>query len=259
MNMKNTYVECLNWTWPEKLLYIKECIGDDVPHKKLCGHGVMDKAEILNGYITAKYLYCDSEGMMSYDDESVDRPIRFNYKKLTLSDLKPKSKQFISKALEGSIKETVNEQFAGCIKRTPVSTECKWDLKGQGKEKPRTKVGYEKVEFEQNEIWKAFKEHQEVGFLYVNTSDGFECLLDGVFNLAMAISQGDQLYRKVERPVEWWEDAVEYIRSLNGEANAIDFTDASSDGKKMAMNISVVLDERQAKDFARILLEQEGE
>jgi hypothetical protein len=27
----------------------------------------------------------------------------------------------------------------------------------------------------------------------------------------------------------------------------------------MAINISVVLDERQAKDFARILLEQEGE
>lgn len=125
--------------------------------------------------------------------------------------------------------------------------------------KPRTKVVYEKVEFEPNEIWKAFKEHQEVGYLYVNTSDGFECLLDGVFNLAMSISQGDQLYRKVERPVEWFDDAVEYIRSLNGEANAIDFTDASSDGKKMAMNISVVLDERQAKDFARIILEQEGE
>ncbi len=207
MNMKNTYVECLNWTWPEKLLYIKECIGDDVPHKKLCGHGVMNKAEILNGYITAKYLYCDSEGMMSYDDESVDRPIRFDYKKLTLSDLKP-----------------------------------------------RTKVYYEKVEFEPNEIWKAFKEHQEVGYLYVNTSDGFECLFDGVFNLAMAISQGDQLYRKVERPVEWWEDAAEFVRENACNMNAI-ARNLEDDG----LYVEAKMTRDQWCDFARILLEQEGE
>ncbi len=237
MNMKNTYVECLNWTWPEKLLYIKECIGDDVPHKKLCGHGVMNKAEILNGYITAKYLYCDSEGMMSYDDESVDRPIRFDYKKLTLSDLKPRTKVELEP-----------------IKREPVSTECKWDLKGQGQEKPRTKVEHEKVEFEPEEIWKAFKEHQEVGYLYVNTPDGFECLFDGVFNLAMAISQGDQLYRKVERPVEWWEDAVEFIVENDDD-------DLSSYFDKQSGNLRVNTNLPRDKwcDFARILLEQEGE
>lgn len=251
MNMKNTYVECLNWTWPEKLLYIKECIGDDVPHKKLCGHGMMNKAEILNGYITAKYLYCDSEGMMSYDDESVDRPIRFDYKKLTLSDLKPKSKQFISKALKDSTKETVSEQFAELVKKAPIFTpHCRSSSVDLNQEKPRTKVEYEKVEFEPNEIWKAFKEHQEVGYLYVNTPDGFECLFDGVFNLAMAISQGDQLYRKVERPVEWFDDAVEYLNQ-NRQSGSCDEQGVLSVGADMTRD--------QWCDFARILLEQESE
>ncbi len=75
--------------------------------------------------------------------------------------------------------------------------------------KPRTKVEYVKVEFEPNEIWKAFKEHQEVGYLYVNTSDGFECLFDGVFNLAMAISQGDQLYRRIETEIDERQEFIE--------------------------------------------------
>ncbi|QIW88949.1 hypothetical protein phiV208_19 [Vibrio phage phiV208] len=119
--------------------------------------------------------------------------------------------------------------------------------------KPRTKVEYEKVTESIFDLKGEFK----LGVLYCGHDGSYVPVSVDSF-LADCYSQG-KLYRKVERPVEWWEDAVEYIRSLNGEANAIDFTDASSDGKKMAMNISVVLDERQAKDFARILLEQEGE
>lgn len=117
--------------------------------------------------------------------------------------------------------------------------------------KPRTKVEYEKAEFEPEEIWKAFKEHQEVGYLYVNTSDGFECLLDGVFNLAMAISQGDQLYRKVERPVEWFDDLSDFINSdsVTGKANY-------EDGKLI---IGASFTHEQLCDLARIALEQEDE
>lgn len=173
---------------------------------------------------------------------------------LTLSDLKPEPKQFISKALEESIKETVSEQFADCVKRSPVSAECKWDLKGKEQENPRTKVEYEKANFEPEEIWKAFKEHQEVGFLYVKTSDEYECLLDGVFNLAMAISQGDQLYRKVERPVEWWEDAADFVRENACNMNAI-ARSLADDG----LYVEAKMTRDQWCDFARILLEQEGE
>ena len=76
--------------------------------------------------------------------------------------------------------------------------------------KPRTRTEYEKVDFKPDEIWKAFKEHQEDGFLFVQTSDEFECLGDGVFTLAMAISQGDQLYRKVEKEIDWKKEVKDF-------------------------------------------------
>lgn len=93
-------------------------------------------------------------------------------------------------------------------------------LRAAALEKPkRTKVEYEKVEFEPNEIWKAFKEHQEVGYLYVNTPDGFECLFDGVFNLAMAISQGDQLYRRIETEIDERQEFIDAACDvLDGDA-----------------------------------------
>lgn len=120
--------------------------------------------------------------------------------------------------------------------------------------KPRTKVEYEKANFEPEEIWKAFKEHQEVGFLYVKTSGEYECLLDGVFNLAMAISQGDQLYRKVERPVEWWEDAAEFVKENSCNINPV--VRKLDDG---GFYIESKMTRDQWRNFARILLEQEDE
>jgi hypothetical protein len=125
--------------------------------------------------------------------------------------------------------------------------------------KPRTKVEYEHLERSSFNVWD-LKSLLENGELYSKTSTGeYDQYSKSSQTYMLRHFMEYGVYRKVERPVEWWDDAVEYIRSLNGEANAIDFTDAESDGKKMAINISVVLDERQAKDFARILLEQEGE
>lgn len=125
--------------------------------------------------------------------------------------------------------------------------------------KPRAKVEYDHLDRTNFNVWD-LKPLFDSGELYSKTSEGEYDQYSAsspTYMLKHFMEYG--VYRKVERQVEWWEDAAEYIRSLNGEANAIDFTDASSDGKKMAMNISVVLDERQAKDFARILLKQEGE
>ena len=89
--MKNTYVECLDWTWPEKLLYIKSCVGDEIPHNMLCGYAAHSKDEILTEYMHAKYLYCNERGMMSYDDRDLSKPvIARNQRKIELSSLKPK-------------------------------------------------------------------------------------------------------------------------------------------------------------------------
>lgn len=92
--MKNTYVECLNWTWTEKLSYIKKCIGDEIPHKMLCGYAVHSKEEILNDYMHAKYLYCNESGLMSYDGKDSSSPsIGQAQRKVELSELKPKHTQ----------------------------------------------------------------------------------------------------------------------------------------------------------------------
>ncbi|QIQ61320.1 hypothetical protein V039C_0042 [Vibrio phage V039C] len=126
--------------------------------------------------------------------------------------------------------------------------------------KPRTKVEYEKVtdsifdlkdEFESgllftkkfNQEWHQIKTEEQLGNLLSMNDDPTK----------------NGIYRKVERPVEWWEDAVEYIRSLNGEANPVRMKDEHGDNEIATLNFSVVLSEREARDLARILLEQEDE
>mgnify|MGYP001770909124 CR=1 FL=1 len=148
--------------------------------------------------------------------------------------------------IDGALSHSTNWSYAdnGCKKLTLS------DLK------PRTKVEYEKVTLSLSEKSEILESGE---WLYLDPDGRSHIDMNCAANWTIGSLRDMEVYRKVERPVEWLDDAVEYIRSLNGEANAIDFTDAESDGKKMAINISVVLDERQAKDFARILLEQEGE
>ena len=65
--MKNTYVHCKDWSWEDKLLYIKACIGEDMPHEGFCGHAVNSKNELLNTYrLEAGFIY-HRDGMLSYD------------------------------------------------------------------------------------------------------------------------------------------------------------------------------------------------
>lgn len=211
------------------------------------------------GLIDSKSEICESseEAVVAYwRDLTGDNPrvgcwfsyadqIKEECRELTLSDLKPKSKQFISKALEGSIKETVKEQFAGCIKRTPLSTECKWDLKSQGKEKPRTKLGYEKVTDSIFDL----KDEFESGKLHYNFGDDEWFTYKDEASFATGFKEGN-VYRKVERPVEWFDDAVEYLNQ-NRQSGSCDEQGVLSVGADMTRD--------QWCDFARILLEQEGE
>ncbi len=66
--MKGTHVKCRDWSEQEKIAYIKACIGEDMPHSKMCGNGVESRDNLIGFYRSAGWLYCTDDGMVSYDD-----------------------------------------------------------------------------------------------------------------------------------------------------------------------------------------------
>ncbi|QGF20985.1 hypothetical protein PP409_gp03 [Vibrio phage Seahorse] len=180
-------------------------------------------------------------------------------RKLTLSDLKPEPKHFVSKALEESIKETASEQFEEFIKKAPIFTPCcRSSSVDLNQEKPRTKVEYEHLDQSNFNVWD-LKPLLDNGELYSKTSDGEYdqySKSSPTYMLRHFMEYG--VYRKVERQVEWWEDAVEYLNSKGG----FDASGNSEEGlwiRLKANTTGVAMTRDQWCDFARILLEQEGE
>lgn len=109
--MKNTYVKCANWTWEEKLLYIKACIGEDIPHGKICGNASYEKSDLLETYKNvAAYIYCYSNGMISFDEErdglnsSASHGVEVNLSELKAEQEKPK------RVKVSYVKHNVNEE-----------------------------------------------------------------------------------------------------------------------------------------------------
>ncbi|AUR99382.1 hypothetical protein NVP1265O_03 [Vibrio phage 1.265.O._10N.286.52.F6] len=92
--MKKTYVKCVDWTWEDKLLYIKACIGEDIPHNKICGHATLSKDDLLSLYRFAHYIYCLDSGMIVYDGQTKNPDIG-GKTEVKLSDLKPKPTKFV--------------------------------------------------------------------------------------------------------------------------------------------------------------------
>lgn len=107
--------------------------------------------------------------------------------------------------------------------------------------KPRTKTSYEKV---------------TLAILIMNPefilSGVYQKLSDGSYSeltlFADVITYKDELYRKVEKPIEWWEDAADYV---NKEYS---FGGARFEDGYLIVDGKMTRD--QWCDFARILLEQ---
>lgn len=114
--------------------------------------------------------------------------------------------------------------------------------------KPRTKVEYEKV----TDPFFDLKDDFENGNLF------FKADTDGEYHRVSAIKvlglnfDKSNLYRKVERPVEWWEDAASHMANIHNTASVY-----NEEKDTLAVHASMTRD--QWCDFARILLEQEGE
>lgn len=116
--------------------------------------------------------------------------------------------------------------------------------------KPRTKVEYEKV----TESIFDLKDEFESGNLFFKAdTDGEYHRVDAIKVLGLNFDKSN-LYRKVERPVEWWEDAVEFVKENACNMNAIARNLASG-----GLYVEAKMTRDKWCDFARILLEQEGE
>ena len=118
-------------------------------------------------------------------------------------------------------------------------------------EKPRTKEAYEPCEygdkqsnkvydFEQGkELFRCFMSDRAYNYVKIET-------LEEIFN---SIIEDEPLYVRVTKPIEWWEDAVEFAQ--HGEDMASQYNEDSN-----SIYLCGTFSREEACDFARILLEQ---
>ena len=161
--MRDTYVKCADWTWEEKLLYIKACIGEDIPHSKICGNASYKKSDLLETYKNvAAYIYCYSNGMISFNEERDGLNSSANH------------------GVEVNLSELKSEQ-----------------------EKPkRVKVSYERVDFVEHwEYFKLMSKEGDLYVNCTDLS--YEGLYGDNINLANALHDGSCIYRKVETEMDW--------------------------------------------------------
>ena len=90
--MKNTYVNCKDWSWEDKLLYMKACIGGHLPNTKFCGYASSSKGELLAMYQSAHYIYCCDNGMIVYE-KNTSTPKPGCGVEVKLADIKPQTKE----------------------------------------------------------------------------------------------------------------------------------------------------------------------
>ncbi len=111
------------------------------------------------------------------------------------------------------------------------------------KEQKRTKESYEKLNF--NHAWEAVKHIENGGSFFVKKTEGLSPFWVEISHLQGAVADWKFAHERIETPIEWWEDAAEFINQhgFAGFANG-----------KLEAQVSMTRD--QWCDFARILLEQ---
>lgn len=112
---------------------------------------------------------------------------------------------------------------------------------------PRTKEEYEIVEC----FSFALEADFNAGILFrPNELDGQGYLKCETEDDVAYAAANEMLFRKVTKPIEWWEDLVEYIEKTTDDSGYAE----SKKGEKLNIVASMTRD--QWCDFARILLEQ---
>ncbi len=118
------------------------------------------------------------------------------------------------------------------------------------KEPKRTKKVYEMVGRDWNawEFLKAYSELPDSEQWFIKVSDDQYAPIHDWFVVAETLRAHNLVYQRIETPIEWWEDASDFI-------NQTDDDNCSSimEGK---LHVNATLTQDQWCDFARILLEQ---
>lgn len=128
----------------------------------------------------------------------------------------------------------------------PLVKTSKEEFQAMYEEKPkRVKVEYVECDRLQDALDKF---ESMSGFEFYPDANGVGDRINSVRNLALAYGN-NSLYRRIETPIEWWEDLVEFINQSTGDSCA-----SSANGETLHVRASMSRD--KWCDFARILLEQ---
>ncbi|AUR95860.1 hypothetical protein NVP1214O_11 [Vibrio phage 1.214.O._10N.222.54.F11] len=121
----------------------------------------------------------------------------------------------------------------------------KVDISEITKESKRTKVEYVKCNYSRE--WKAVRHYNEVGELFVVDCNGNYTNVNDISGAwyEVVCKNYRDLYERIETPVEWWEDAAEFVKPI-GHSEIVN-------GQLL---VEAVMTRDQWCDFARILLEQ---
>lgn len=66
IELTNTYVDCRSWSVEDKIKYMKLCIGNDLPHSKICGWASYSLDSLIDIYSKCTFIYFDGS-MLSQD------------------------------------------------------------------------------------------------------------------------------------------------------------------------------------------------
>lgn len=89
-DLAGTYVSCKNWSFEDKLKYMKACIGDELPTSRICGWACNSFNKLMEIYEKCTFIYFDGK-MLSQD--SCETPVLINSRvEVTLDDLTPQTK-----------------------------------------------------------------------------------------------------------------------------------------------------------------------
>lgn len=123
---------------------------------------------------------------------------------------------------------------------------------GKASKKRSTKVEHVKVD------WKSFCDEKFSNLCdYIVKIDGTDSSA-GVLSLEIIDKNKDSIYRKVERPIEWWENACDYASKI-GHSQPIEATVSLDNSREYLLHVNAMMTKWQWCEFARIILGEDGE
>jgi hypothetical protein len=205
IELTNTYVDCRSWSVEDKIKYMKLCIGNDLPHNKICGWASYSLDSLMGIYSKCTFIYFDGS-MLSQDQ--CETPVLISGRNLV--------------SLDEILRAAALEEKDNTPSIHPDSEFYK---------KPRTKVEYVKCEFDS--AWEAVKDFEGGKKLYTKRSHKDYILIDNAPDVLRFLYD---LHERHETPMTEREAFVEAaIHELKSGMSDIDYAKALFDSGKFKL------------------------